>query len=154
MKREILSGRPLRLLQMLYDRSKSVTAFTVVTKQSELANELGITRQALNVHLRKLREKSYIRTGRGFLDITENGLKRLGYSSNPAFLCLNISPNNRVEAYKKICSLPIQSAFRIAGDRDVIVMVERERLDEVLSQISQIEGVKETRSYIALESLK
>jgi len=154
MPKENLAGRPLRLLRMLFNRSKSVTSFSIQTKQSELAKEMGITRQALNVHLRKLRAVNYIRTGRGFIDITEKGLNSLGYSSNPAFLFLNISPNKRVEAYKKLCELPLQSAYRIAGDRDVMVIVDRGQMDEVLRQIAQIEGVNETRSYIALESLK
>ena len=154
MPKENLAGRPLRLLRMLFNRSKSVTSFSIQTKQSELAKEMGITRQALNVHLRKLRAVNYIRTGRGFIDITEKGLNSLGYSSNPAFLFLNISPNKRVEAYKKLCELQIQSAYRIAGDRDVMIIVDRGQMDEVLRQIAQIEGVNETRSYIALESLK
>lgn len=154
MTREVLSGRPLRLLNMLYDRSKSVTAFTIQTKQNDLAKELGITRQALNVHIRKLRDQGYIRTGRGFIDITEKGLKSLGFSSNPAFLFAKISPKSRTEAYKAIFALPIRSAFRVAGDMDIIIIVEMEQLDEVLRRTAQIEGVEETRSYIALESLR
>ena len=151
---EVLSGRPLRLLRMLYDRSRSMTTYTIQTKQNDLAKELGITRQALNVHIRKLREQGHIRTGRGFIDITEKGLKSLGFSSNPAFLFAKISPKNRIKAYKAIFSLPIRSAFRVAGDMDIIIIVEMERLDEVLRQTAQIEGVEETRSYITLESLR
>ena len=51
----VLTGRSLRLLKMLYERSKPMTTLPVKTKQSELANELKITRQALNVHLKTQR---------------------------------------------------------------------------------------------------
>lgn len=107
--KDILSGRPLRILHMLYERSKSMTTFSIQTRQSELAKELDITRQALNVHLRKLRERSFIRTGRGFIDITEKGLKSLGLSTNPTFIFLKVFPHKRTEAYKAISELPIKS---------------------------------------------
>ena len=77
--REIPSGRSLRLLRMLLQKGKPATVYTIRIKQSELAKQLGISRQALNVHLRKLRDLGCVRTGRGFIDITEEGLNILGY---------------------------------------------------------------------------
>ncbi len=152
--KDILSGRPLRILHMLYDRTKSMTTFTIQTKQSELANELGITRQALNVHLRKLRDRNFIRTGRGFIDVTEKGLKALGFSSNPTFVFLKVFPHKRTEAYKAVSGLPIQRVFRVAGDMDILIIVDSEKLDTVLRQIALIDGIEDTRSYITIEALK
>jgi len=154
MVKEILSGRPLRILHMLHNRSKAMTTLTILTKQSELAEELGITRQALNVHLRRLRDGNYIRTGRGFIDITENGLKTLGLSANPTFVFLKVSPHRRNEAYKAVCALPIQRVFRVAGDMDLVILVDSEKLDAVLRQIALVDGIKDTRSYITIETVK
>ncbi|MCK4435824.1 winged helix-turn-helix domain-containing protein, partial [Candidatus Bathyarchaeota archaeon] len=58
--KSILTGRPLQLLWRLYEASNPVTIYTLKIKQNELASQLGISRQALNVHLRKLRDKKYI----------------------------------------------------------------------------------------------
>ncbi len=154
MPQEIISGRPLRILHMLYERSKSMTTFSIQTRQSELAKELGITRQALNVHLRKLRDENYIRTGRGFIDITERGLRVLGLSANPTFVFIKVSPQKRSDAYDAISKLPIHRVFRVAGDMDLVIIVDRDKLDEVLRQISQIEGVEDTRSYMTIEAMK
>jgi len=131
-----------------------MTTFSIQTRQSELAKELGITRQALNVHLRKLRDENYIRTGRGFIDITERGLRVLGLSANPTFVFIKVSPQKRSDAYDAISKLPIQRVFRVAGDMDLVIIVDRDKLDEVLRQISQIEGVEDTRSYMTIEAMK
>ena len=154
MSREIISGRPLRILRMLYKQGEPVTTYTIQVKQSELAKQLGISRQALNVHLRKLRDLSYIRTGRGFIDITEDGLRALGVFVNPAFIFIKISPLRREEAYQKMLEFPVQRAFRVAGDMDAVLVVERERLDEALRKLALVEGVQETKSYITIQTLR
>ncbi|HVP41294.1 MAG TPA: Lrp/AsnC family transcriptional regulator [Candidatus Krumholzibacteriaceae bacterium] len=149
-----LSGRPLRLLRMLLEKSRPVTFYTLHIKQSELARQLQISRQALNVHLRKLRDLGYIRTGRGFIDITEEGLSLLGISTNPAFVFLKVSPLKRTEAYKKMSEMPVQRIFRVAGDMDVVVTVQRDKLDEALQRLGAVDGVQDTRSYITIQVLK
>ncbi len=123
-------------------------------KQSELAEQLGISRQALNVHLRKLRELGCIRTGRGFIDVTEEGLRALGVYVNPAFVLIKISPLKRDEAYHQILDLQVQRAFRVAGDMDALLVVERERLNEALRRLAVVEGVQDTKSYITIQTLK
>jgi DNA-binding Lrp family transcriptional regulator len=144
----------MQLLQMLYGKGKATNIYSLHMKQNDLAKQLGISRQALNVHLRKLRNLNYIRTGRGFIDVTEKGLNALGISSNPAFVFIKVSPRKRGEVYEKIKQLAIQRAFRIAGDVDALIMVERTKLDEILSKLSYIEGVKDTKSYVSIEPIK
>jgi DNA-binding Lrp family transcriptional regulator len=139
---------------MFYDKGKSTSTYTLHLKQDELASKLGISRQALNVHLRKLRDLNYIRTGRGFIDVTEKGLTALGISSTPAFILVKVSPLKRSYAYDKIKELAVQRAFRIAGDIDALVLVEREKLDEALKRLSSIDGIQDTKSYIAIETLR
>ncbi|UCH32251.1 MAG: Lrp/AsnC family transcriptional regulator [Candidatus Bathyarchaeota archaeon] len=150
----IITGRPLRLIRILYEKSTPITTYTWRIKQDELAAQLKISRQALNVHLRKLREQGCIRTGRGFIDITEEGLNLLGISTNPAFVFLKISPLKREEAYQEILQFPLQRIFRVAGDMDVILVMEREKLDEALKKLAGVEGVLDTRTYIAIQTLK
>jgi len=151
---EALTRRSMQLLRMLYGRGQATNTYSLHMKQSDLAEQLGISRQALNVHLRKLRNLDYIRTGRGFIDVTEKGLNALGISSNPAFVFIKVSPRKRGEVYGKIKELLIQRAFRIAGDVDALIIVERTKLDEVLSKLSYIEGVKDTKSYVAIEPIR
>ncbi|MEA2090264.1 MAG: Lrp/AsnC family transcriptional regulator [Thermoproteota archaeon] len=149
-----LTGRPFRLLQMLYEKGKPTTVYSVRMKQKELAQQLGISRQALNAHLRKLRDPCYIRTGRGFIDVTEKGLNMLGISVNPAFIFIKVSPFKRLEAYQKMDKLPVQRMFRVAGDMDAVLIVERHKLEGTLKQLSSVEGIQETRSYITIQALK
>ena len=144
----------MQLLRMLYEEGTLITIYTLRIKQNEFAAQLGISRQALNVHLRKLRKQGYIRTGRGFIDVTEKGLNLLGISANPAFVFLKISPLKRKEAYEEIFQFPIQRVFRVAGDMDAILVIEREKLDEALKRLANVEGVLDTRTYIAIQTLK
>jgi len=149
-----LPKRPLRLLRMLYAQGSPATTYTLHLKQSELAKQLEISRQALNVHLRKLRDEGYIRTGRGFIDVTEKGLGVLGVSPNPAFVFIKVSPLKREKAYREIVKLPVQRIFRVAGDMDAILIVEREKLDEALQKLAFVEGIQDTKSYVAIKPIK
>jgi len=139
---------------MLYEKGKPVTTYTIQVKQSELANQLGISRQALNVHLRKLRDQGHIRTGRGFIDITEKGLIILGVSANPVFVFIKVSPLKRGEVYQKIVGFPVQRVFRVTGDMDAILVAEREKLNEALKKLALVEGIQDTKSYVSIQTLK
>jgi len=150
----VLGRRAQHLLRMLRERGKPTTTYTLQIKQNELAKQLGISRQALNIHLRKLRDQGFIRTGRGFIDVTEKGLETLGFSVNPAFIFIKVSPKKRNIAYQKMASFQVQRIFRVAGDMDAILIVERDKLDEVLRRLSLIEGIQETKSYITIQTLK
>jgi DNA-binding Lrp family transcriptional regulator len=115
---------------------------------------MGISRQALNVHLRKLRDLGYVRTGRGFIDVTEQGLNVLGISANPAFIFVKVSPLRRGEAYKKMSEIPVQRIFRVAGDMDALLIIEQEKLNEALQKLSEIDGILDTRSYVTIQTVK
>jgi DNA-binding Lrp family transcriptional regulator len=151
---ETLTRRSVQLLKMLYDEGKPTSTYSIHMKQDELAKELGVSRQALNVHLRKLRNMSYIRTGRGFIDVTERGLSGLGVSASPAFILMKISPVKRIDVYERIKALPVQRAFRITGDFDALLIIEREKLDKILKKLYSIDGIQDTRSYVTIEAVK
>jgi DNA-binding Lrp family transcriptional regulator len=151
---EPLTKRSVQLLKTLYKKGKSTSSYTLRVKQDELSQQLGISRQALNVHLRKLKNAGYIRTGRGFIDVTEKGLNALGISTAPAFILLKIEPLKRIHVYEKIKELAVSRAFRIAGEVDALIIVERENLDEVLKTLYALEGIQDTRSYVTIETVK
>lgn len=151
---EALTRRSLQLLKMIYEKGRATNTYTLSVKQEALARQMGISRQALNVHLRKLRDLNYIRTGRGFMDITEKGLNALGLSVNPAFVLLKVLPHKRTLAYEKIKELAVQRAFRITGDVDALLIVDGEKLDEVLKKLSAIDGIQDTKSYVTIETIK
>ena len=151
---EVLTRRSMQLLRMLYEKGKFTNTYTLRVKQDELARQLGISRQALNIHLRKLRDLNYIRTGRGFIDVTERGVSALGISLTPAFVLVKVSPLKRMYAYEEFKELTVQRAFRIAGDVDALLIVDREKLDAVLKRLSSIDGVQDTKSYVTIETVK
>src|SRR3972149_2866867 len=151
---EPLTKRSVKLLKMLHEKGKSTSTYTLRVKQDELSEQLGISRQALNVHLRKLKNRGYIRTGRGFMDVTEKGLNALGVSTTPAFILIKVSPIKRIQVYDKIRELAVSRAFRIAGEVDALIIVERENLDEILKKLYAIDGIQDTRSYVTIETIK
>ena len=149
-----LTKRSVQLLRILYEKGKSTNTYTLQVKQDELSRELGISRQALNVHLRKLKKRGYIRTGRGFVDVTDKGLTALGVSTTPAFILIKVSPVKRIQVYEKIREIQVSKIFRIAGEVDALITVEREKLDKILKQLCEIDGVQDTRSYVTIETIK
>ena len=151
---EHLTKRSVQLLRTLYEKGKYACTYTLRVKQDELSAQLGISRQALNVHLRKLKNRGYIRTGRGFIDVTDKGLNALGVSTTPAFILIKVSPIKRIQVYDKIKELSVTQAFRIAGEVDALIIVERENLDEILKKLYAIDGIQDTRSYVTIETIK
>jgi DNA-binding Lrp family transcriptional regulator len=151
---EPLTKRSVQLLKTLYKKGQSTSTYTLRVKQDELSAQLGISRQALNVHLRKLKNRGYIRTGRGFIDVTEKGLNALGISTTPAFILIKVSPIKRIQVYDKIKEIAVTRAFRIAGEVDALIIVERENLDEILKKLYTIDGIQDTRSYVTIETIK
>ena len=151
---EPLTKRSVQLLRKLFEKARFTTNYTLSAKQDELSMQLGISRQAYNVHLRRLKNRGYIRTGRGFIEITENGLRALGISSTPAFILIKISPAKRVEVYEKLTKIAVLQAFRVAGEVDALIVIESENLDTILKQLCEMDGVQETRSYVTIEILK
>jgi len=149
-----LTEKQMQLLKLLFRKSQPLHVFSVRETQSELAHELGITRQALNIHLRKLREEGLIRTGRGFIDLTEKALELLGVKTAEVFVLVKVSPRERSQAYAKIRSLAVEKLYRVTGDVDLVAVVNQSKLNEFLRKLSHIEGVLETDTHVVIETLK
>lgn len=149
-----LTDRQIQLLRMLYKISNSTSVFTVKKTQGELAKELNLTRQALNIHLRRLREENLIRTGRGFIDLTERALQILGVGTAEAFVFLKIQPSKREHVYEKVRQLPSSNIFRVTGEIDLVAHVPQSRLDFFLEEVSNIDGVVSTSSHVVISIIK
>jgi len=153
MEKNSLTSRQLKLLKKLYEEGRPLEVHTVEKTQDELANELGITRQALSNHLKVLKELGYIRTGRGFIDLTEKALELLGEKKGDVFIFVRIEPTKRKQVYENIRKLKIKRIYRVTGDIDLIIEADKSRLDEILEEIASLDGVKETITHVVLEVL-
>jgi len=152
--RPSLTDRQIQILRMLYQASESTSVFTVKKTQGDLARELALTRQALNIHLRRLREEGLIRTGRGFIDLTEGALVVLGIGTAEAFVFLKIQPFKRDQVYDKVRRLNATRVFRVTGEIDLIAQVPQSRLDTFLENVSNIDGVVSTSSHVVISIIK
>ncbi len=149
-----LTDRQLQILRALFNISDSTTVFTVKKTQSQLAKELNLTRQALNIHLRRLREEGLIRTGRGFIDLTRKALQVLGAGTSEAFVFLKVAPSKREQVYEIVKTLPSIRLFRVTGEIDLVAMVPQSQLDSFLERVSSIDGVESTSSHVIISVLK
>lgn len=150
---QALTSRQIELLKKLYHDGKTIEVHTVEKTQDELANELKITRQALSNHLKVLKELGYIRTGRGFIDLTDKALELLGEKKGDVFIFVRIEPTKRKNVYEAIKKFKLKRIYRVTGDIDLIVEADKTKLDEILEEIASLDGVKETVTHVVLESL-
>lgn len=149
-----LTSKQIELLRKLYNDGKPIEVHTVEKSQEELAKELKVTRQALSFHLKTLKEMGYIRTGRGFIDLTKKALEFLeNGKNNKAFIFVKIDPTKRKQVYEKIKGLNSIRAYRVTGNIDMVIEVDRTKFEEILDKISSIDGVKETVTHFIIESI-
>ena len=147
-----VTSRQMDLLRKLYQEGKTIEVHTVEKTQDEIADELGITRQALSNHLKTLKELGYIRTGRGFIDLTDKALEFLGERRGDVFIFVKIVPTKRKQVYESIRKLRIKRIHRVTGDIDLIVEADKTRLDEILEEVASLDGVRETITHVVLET--
>lgn len=149
-----ITQRQREILYRLYLMSRALKVYTVDKSQSDLARELGITRQALNMHLHRLREEELVRTGRGFVELTSKALEVLGVERANSFVFVKIEPRLRESVYAKILEMPVEQVYRVTGEVDLILVLEQGALAGVLKELSRMEGVTHTSSHIVIETIK
>jgi DNA-binding Lrp family transcriptional regulator len=151
---ERLTKKTMNILRFLCDSGGPTTVLTANVSQPDLARKLHVTRQALSVHISRLVEAGFIQVGRGFINVTEDGLKASGYHHSPVILIVRVAPQNHRDAYDKIKRIHASEIFRVAGDADFALLLEHRDLDKVLQDLYAIPGVLETRSLIATETIR
>ncbi|WP_084019802.1 Lrp/AsnC ligand binding domain-containing protein [Vulcanisaeta thermophila] len=149
-----LTERQLQVLQYLLRKAVPLKVYTVYADQDELARELGMTRQALSVHLKKLKDFGLIRTGREFVDVTEKALRVLRLSSNEAIILVKVQPKYRAIVYEKVKELPVEKAYRVSGDYDLVVITREVNVNDILRVLSMMEGIDDTKTFISLEIIR
>ena len=151
---QFMTPKSLHLLKLLWEYGSRNSVYTIRIKQGELARKLQITRQALSAHFKRLRESGFIQIGHGFLNVTEDGVRAIGYHCDPVLVLVRLQAQKRSEVSAKIKSLPAIEIFRVTGDADFVLVVEQGALNEVLQILSATEGVVDTKSYVSIETLK
>jgi DNA-binding Lrp family transcriptional regulator len=151
---ERLTRKSMHILRLLCEGGTRSIIMTSNISQMDLARKLHVTRQALSVHLKRLTESGFVQVGRGFVNVTEGGLRAAGYHNNPAILIVRFSPQKQLEAVDRIRKIETVEAFRVAGDADFALFTEQENLDRTLAQLYSIEGIVEVRTLIATEVMK
>lgn len=150
-----LTEKQFKMLSKLYENSREINVRSIYKSQSELANELGITRQALSIHLRKLKENGLIRTGRGFIDLTEKALKILEETTSDSFVMIKVQPQKRNQVYEQMTRIPyLKSAYRVTGEIDIIAVVKQSVLDDFLKEISKMDGIILTSTHVVITKIK
>jgi DNA-binding Lrp family transcriptional regulator len=149
-----LTERQIQILQYLLKRAQPLKVYTVYADQDEIARDLGMTRQALSVHLKKLKDLGLIRTGREFVDITEKTLKVLKLSTAEAVVMVKATPKYRPQVYEKVKELPVEKAYRVSGEYDLILITREAHVNDLLRVLSTMEGVEDTKTFISLEVIK
>jgi DNA-binding Lrp family transcriptional regulator len=143
--------KALQILNLLSRNYVRRTVYTTGIGQAELARRLHITRQALSLHLKRLKESGFIQTSRD-LSITGDGLRAAGHHEEMVIITARVSPQKRSEAIENLKSIPAGDVFRVAGDADIVIITEQDRLDQTLEILSRIEGILETRTLVILPS--
>jgi len=149
-----LTKKTMKVLRLLCEGGNPTTVLVSHITQRDLARKLHVTRQALSVHITRLADAGLIQAGRGFVNVTENGLKATGYHHNPAIVMVRVAPQNQREAYEKVKGIRAYEIFRVAGDADFALVVDQQNLDEVLQDLYVIPGIVETKSVIATETVR
>jgi DNA-binding Lrp family transcriptional regulator len=151
---ERLTKKSLKVLRLLCEGGTPATVLASNITQQELARKLHVTRQALSVHMTRLAEAGFVQVGRGFVNVTENGLNATGYRQNPVILTVRVTPQNQREAFEKIKRIHCAEIFRVAGDADFVLVMEQRDLDKVLQDLYAIQGTLKTKSFIATETVR
>jgi DNA-binding Lrp family transcriptional regulator len=143
--------KALQILDLLSRNCVRRTVYATGIGQPELARRLHITRQALSLHLKKLKEAGFIQPNRHF-NVTEDGISAAGHHKEMAIITARVLPQKRLEAIKNLKNISASDVFRVAGDADIVLIVEQDRLDQTLETLSRIEGVLETRTLVVMPS--
>ena len=142
------------ILEYLLRKAQPMRVYTVYMDQEQLAKELGMTRQALAIHLRKLRDVGFVRTGRAFIDVTEKAVEFLYGRVNYVLILIKVEPKYRDRVYSEVKKLPAERILRLAGDYDLAIITTEAVIQQVLDWLNHIEGIKETHTFVAIGVLK
>jgi len=149
-----LTKKTMKILRFLCANGGPTTVLNANITQPDLARKLHVTRQALSVHISRLAEAGLIQVGRGFMNVTENGMMASGYHHSPVILIVRVAPQNHRDAYDRIKRIHASEIFRVAGDADFALLLEHRDLDKVLQDLYAIPGILETKSLIATETVR
>jgi DNA-binding Lrp family transcriptional regulator len=74
--------------------------------------------------------------------------------SSDVIILVKIEPKYRDKVYDATRKLPVEKALRLAGDYDLAIITQETVLDKVLDSVNNMEGVKETKTFISIGAVK
>lgn len=146
-----ITERQYQLIKMFESQGSLQRVCRVSTNQADLSKSLGITRQALHTHLKSLKNEGLIRTGRGFIDLTEKALEFLETKTGEAYIVIRTDPERRKEVFQNVSQLRFHKLCRTTGNADIIITLERKHLDDALDEIQKMDGIQKVSPHILLE---
>ncbi len=116
-----------------------------------LGDELGISEQSMIERLQKLKDKKYIRRLGGIFDT-----RKLGFSST---LCAMKAPKERLEEIANIVNSYKEVTHNYSRNASyslwfTVVAENEERIQEILTELSEKTGIKEVRNFPATQFFK
>jgi DNA-binding Lrp family transcriptional regulator len=67
---------------------------------------------------------------------------------------VKVQPRYRTIIYEKVKELPVEKAYRVSGDYDLILITREVNVNDILRVLSMMEGVEDTKTFISLEILR
>lgn len=143
----------LKFLKKFYQDGRIIEVYIVEKIQDELLKEFGIMRQVFSNYFKVFKEFGYIRMGRGFIDLIDKVFEFFGEKKGDVFVFVKIELIKRKQVYEVIRKLNLKKIYCVIGDIDLIIEVDKGRLDEILEEIVLLDGVKEMNMYFVFEML-
>jgi transcriptional regulator, AsnC family len=67
---------------------------------------------------------------------------------------IKATPKYRPQVYEKVKELPVEKAYRVSGEYDLILITREAHVNDLLRVLSTMEGVEDTKTFISLEVIK
>ena len=143
---EDLTYRRTQILNYLLKRARPTTVYTINKDQDEIAKELGITRPALASYLRRFNNLGLVRTGFGFLDITDKAVRMLEKRTNDVIIFMKTRQREKV--CEKLKEFPAR-VLKLADEFDVVVITDKNTLEKIVDAV--VDFVTDTKVLISVE---
>lgn len=130
---ENLTRKQKEVLEFLEKNSEKCNTKTVTGNQKEIAKKFGVTRQAFSNHIRVLKEKGLVRTGRGFINITEKGLNAVNGNKNREIIIL---AQTKAQTQFHEEDFPGTVSY-LAGEFDLMIETTESKLGMAISKLKE-----------------
>ncbi len=119
---------------------------------SRIAREVGLSEATIHLRIKRLRESGVLKGFTAIIDPEKIGKNTL------AFVLIKTDVREHGKALAEIAEIKgVEEVYDITGEYSALVKVrvrDREELAQVLDQIADVEGVKDTETLYVLRTVK